>query len=85
MAKYKILIDTDLGADVDDQLALYAALLDENVDIVGITTVCGNVLERAKEVKKILHLTNHLDIPVYCGKSNGMSKDFNSTNHFYHI
>ena len=81
MAKYKILIDTDLGADVDDQLALYAAILDKNVEIVGVTTVCGNVKERAKEVKKIFNLTNNSSIPVYFGKTNGMSKDFNSQKH----
>lgn len=81
MGKYKILIDTDLGADVDDQLALYAALLNKDVEIVGITTVCGNVDERAREVKKILHLMNKDSIPVYKGMINGMSKDFSSDKH----
>lgn len=37
----KFLIDTDTGSD--DAVALMMALLSEDVEILGITTVCGNV------------------------------------------
>ncbi len=81
MATYKIIIDTDLGADVDDALAIYAALKREDVEIVGITTVCGNVKERASAVKKMLKLSNRLDIPVYAGLASGPVKKFDSEKH----
>lgn len=37
----KVIIDTDPG--VDDALAILLALASPELDVVGITTVCGNV------------------------------------------
>lgn len=37
----KFIIDTDTGSD--DAVALMMALLDDSVEVLGITTVCGNV------------------------------------------
>jgi inosine-uridine nucleoside N-ribohydrolase len=50
----KILIDTDLGTDLDDALAvLYALNLSEIIEIIGITTNYGPSNLRAEIVKKI--------------------------------
>ena len=38
MEHYRILIDTDIGGDVDDALALAMALNTPNVEIVGLST-----------------------------------------------
>ena len=73
MEKIKLLIDTDMGADVDDSLAVYAASKYSEVEIVGITTVFGNVRERACLVNKLLDYCN-LSIPVYCGSCNTLEK-----------
>ena len=51
--KTKIIIDTDIGDDIDDAIALYAALR-QGFDIIGITTVFQNTVERARQVKKLL-------------------------------
>src|SRR5262249_34160612 len=46
----RILFDTDLGTDIDDSLALLTALHlpPEDVELVGITTVYGYTLLRAR-------------------------------------
>ncbi|RKX52101.1 MAG: nucleoside hydrolase, partial [Thermotoga sp.] len=37
----KILIDTDIGSDVDDAIAITLALKSPELEVVGITTVYG--------------------------------------------
>jgi peptidoglycan hydrolase CwlO-like protein len=66
--KKKILIDTDIGDDIDDALALFFAMkLD--FDIVGITTVFQNTVLRARLVKKLLKGfgNGYESVPVYAG------------------
>ena len=64
----KIIIDTDIGDDIDDVFALIAAI-SADFDIVGITTVFRNTRERARMVKKLLSLYDgeFESIPVYAG------------------
>ena len=71
--KIKLLIDTDMGADVDDSLAIFAATKYSEVELVGITTVFGNVCERGSLVKKLLSLCN-VNIPVYTGSCDTLEK-----------
>ncbi len=61
----KYILDTDIGDDIDDALALDLALK-LKLDIVAITTVYRNVLDRARITKKMLFLHGS-DIPVYQG------------------
>lgn len=69
MDKRKVIIDCDPG--IDDALALILALKSEEIEVVGITTVSGNVesIQGAKNALKVLKLLNRLDIPVYVGES----------------
>ena len=62
----KILLDTDIGSDIDDALALLLLLHLPDVDIVGVTTVYGNVDVRAKVAKKILDASG-MEVPVVAG------------------
>lgn len=82
--KNKILIDTDMGADVDDSLAIYASTKYDQVQLVGITTVFGNVCERARLVKKLLSLCN-VEVPVHTGSCDTLEKikDKNAHTMFY--
>lgn len=73
--KKLLLIDTDIGADADDILALYAAIKDRGTELVGITTVFGNSPERARMAKKFLTLAGREDIPVYAGSRNALKKE----------
>ena len=70
----KLLIDTDIGDDIDDALALTWALK-LNLDIVGITTVYRDAVKRAKIVKRILELGGRADIPVRIGESEPINPD----------
>jgi len=49
----KAIIDTDLGTDLDDGLALLYALHDKNIEILGITTNYGPTKLRAEIISKI--------------------------------
>ena len=49
----KILLDTDIGDDIDDAYAL-GLLLAEKANLIGITTVYRNSIQRAKIAGKIL-------------------------------
>lgn len=61
-------MDTDIGDDIDDLLAL-AYALEKNVNLVGVTTVYREANERAAIAKKVLKIKGREDIPVYAGHS----------------
>ncbi len=62
-----VILDVDPG--VDDALAILLALRSPEVDLTGITTVCGNVaIEQAStNVLRVLELMDRTDIPLYAG------------------
>lgn len=66
-AKTKIIIDTDPG--IDDAIALFMAMADPDLDIVGITAVNGNVTVDKAELnaRRVCGFAWHTDIPVYKG------------------
>jgi purine nucleosidase len=68
----KIILDTDIGDDIDDALALVFLLRLKQLDLIGVTTVFKNSKIRARLAKKILRLMNREDIPVFAGYSNGL-------------
>lgn len=72
----KIIIDCDPG--IDDALALMLALSSPELNILGITTVSGNVPAQvgADNALKVLKQMNRLDIPVYCGAEIPLKKDY---------
>lgn len=63
----KIIIDTDIGDDIDDALAIVLALRSPELELTGITTVYGNVELRTKLTLKLLQVFNRADIPVATG------------------
>ncbi len=68
MENTKLLIDTDIGDDIDDLFALYFALR-QKMDIVGVTTVFKDTVQRAKMVKKLFNEfgCGYEKVPVYAG------------------
>ena len=67
MLQKKIIIDTDIGDDIDDLIALEYLAKRPDVELIGITTVWMNSFLRARMVKKVLSLLGKPDIPVYAG------------------
>jgi purine nucleosidase len=63
----KIIIDTDVGDDVDDAFAVALALRSPELQIVGISTTFGDTETRAKILDRFLHEARREDIPVAVG------------------
>lgn len=64
----RLFIDTDIGDDIDDALAI-AMAAGAKADIVGVTTVYRDAATRAAIAKKLLALAGYDDIPVVSGAS----------------
>jgi inosine-uridine nucleoside N-ribohydrolase len=60
----KIIIDSDIGDDLDDAFAIGLALNSPEVKIVGITTAWGDTKLRARMVDRLLAETGNSQIPV---------------------
>ena len=74
MLKQKIILDTDIGDDIDDALALALALEMPEIELVGVTTVYLDTDKRARIAQKILSLWG-VDVPVYAGMRKGDTVD----------
>lgn len=66
-APQKVIIDTDIGDDVDDAFAVGLALQSPELKIVGITSAWGNTKLRARLLDRFLQETGRADIPVAIG------------------
>ena len=75
MDKVRVLIDTDLGDDVDDAAAFMLALSWGAIEIAGVTTVFKDTKKRAGMVKDLLALYGRDDIPVCAGYGNPIVGD----------
>lgn len=62
-----VVIDTDIGDDIDDAFALALALRSPELKILGVTTTFGNTELRARLVDRYLKAVGRSDIPVFAG------------------
>jgi len=67
VAPEKIIIDTDIGDDIDDAFAVALALRSPEMQIMGITTTFGDTEARAKIVDRMLGEVGRQDIAVAMG------------------
>jgi purine nucleosidase len=67
MEKLKLILDTDLGDDIDDALALALIAASPEFELLGVTTVFGNVDLRAKLACFLLSAFEMDRIPVFTG------------------
>ncbi|GAC1662229.1 MAG: nucleoside hydrolase [Candidatus Acidiferrum sp.] len=65
--KQKVIIDTDIGDDIDDALAVGLALNSPELEVIGITSAWGDTKLRARLLDRLLRETDHGDIPVAIG------------------
>src|SRR6266702_6656921 len=63
----KVIIDTDIGDDIDDAFAVALALRSPELQILGITTTFGDTEMRAKLLDRLLEEAARADIPVAAG------------------
>ena len=64
-----ILLDTDIGSDIDDAVALAYLLRQPLCEMVGITTVSGDTSKRAALAEIVCRAGGREDIPIHAGLS----------------
>ena len=66
-----VLLDTDIGTDIDDAYALALLLRSPEIELLGVTTVSGDATVRARLAAKLLAVEGGAAarIPVYAGLS----------------
>jgi inosine-uridine nucleoside N-ribohydrolase len=62
-----VILDTDIGFDVDDVWALAFLLMCPELDVKLITTTTGDTVYRARLVAKLLDVAGRQDIPIGIG------------------
>jgi inosine-uridine nucleoside N-ribohydrolase len=63
----KVIVDMDIGDDIDDSFALALLLQSPEIDIIGITTAWGDTALRAQLLERMLRETGHSQIPIAQG------------------
>jgi len=66
-SRQKIILDTDIGGDIDDAFALAFMLASPEFEVLGITTAWGDTRLRARVADRMLCETGMSDIPVMAG------------------
>jgi purine nucleosidase len=64
-----VMLDTDIGTDVDDILALVLLARAPELQLIGVTTVYGDTLLRARMVRHVLDQMGRSDVPIGIGAS----------------
>lgn len=64
----KLILDTDIGDDIDDAWALAFVISYQGFTPLGVTITHGNTPERTKIACKLLHIAGRGDLPVYVGR-----------------
>ncbi len=63
-----VLLDTDIGTDIDDAWALAYTLTRDDFDLTAVTITDGDTPARARVAAKVLFLTGRKDVPVAVGR-----------------
>lgn len=66
MEKIKVLLDTDIGSDIDDALALSYLLAEPRCELMGITTVTGEPQKRAMMAHLLCSIAEK-EVPIFPG------------------
>ncbi len=67
-AAIPVVLDTDIGDDIDDTWALALLLRSPELDVKLVTTTCGQAEYRAKLIAKLLTVAGRTDIPIGLGE-----------------
>jgi purine nucleosidase len=67
-APIKVILDTDIGTDIDDAWALGLAMTSPEFELIAVTITDGNTTARARVACKLLHTADRGDVPVAVGR-----------------
>ncbi len=62
-----LLVDTDIGTDVDDAVCLAYVLAEPRCELLGVSTVSGQARERAMLADAICRAAGRPDVPIWSG------------------
>jgi inosine-uridine nucleoside N-ribohydrolase len=62
--RQRVIVDTDIGDDIDDAFALALVLASPEFEVLGITTAWGDTTLRVRLVQRLLAEVGRSDIPV---------------------
>src|ERR1700759_4026095 len=62
-----VILDTDIGSDVDDILALVMIAKSPELDLIGITTVYGDTIHRARIAKATCDMLQRPELKIIAG------------------
>lgn len=64
-----IVLDTDIGGDIDDAFALALVVASPELQLRAVTTVSGDTQARARIAAKMLQAAGRTDVPVAAGEA----------------
>ncbi len=67
-AQIPIILDTDIGSDIDDAFAVALILSSPELDLLGVTTVSGDTQARARLAARMLWEAGKRNVPVAAGE-----------------
>lgn len=62
-----VILDTDIGTDIDDAVALSYLLRQPRCELVGVACVSGEVAKRASCASALCRSVGRDDVPIVCG------------------
>src|ERR1700761_3132919 len=74
-APEKIIIDSDIGDDIDDAFAVALALSSPEFQVLGFSAAFGDTQTRARMFDRMLGETGHGDIPVAMGAPTNVNRN----------
>ena len=63
----KVIVDLDIGDDIDDAFALSLVIVSPEFDVLGVSTAVGDTALRVRLVRRLLHEAGRDGIPVAQG------------------
>ena len=70
-----VILDTDIGTDIDDAYAVLLAVSSSELNVQGVTLVYGDVGVRRRIALKLLKLAGRPDIPVVEGEEYPLNRE----------
>jgi inosine-uridine nucleoside N-ribohydrolase len=74
-ARTPVLLDTDIGGDIDDAWALAYLMASERLDLVAVTVSDGDTSARARVAAKLLYVAGRTEVLVAIGRATPVPKD----------
>lgn len=75
MKPIPVILDTDIGSDIDDTWALAALVQSPELDLRLVTTTSGDTRYRALVAAKLLEAAGRADVPIGIGLFHGEAED----------